>query len=572
MKTNVHKFGRYAGVLVALLLALLGVIYLRTASLNEKDFLTREERTWVNSYYRGIVVAPDPRWKPDVAVEQQQIYQGLTAEFMTLVEEKLGVHFLRLYAKTWDQVLAAEQRGEVDIHPVLAKSEARSREWEFTEPYIRIPMIIVMRASLKDSFSEDTMADFKMGVGHGYGIREFVAENCKDFNIVPVESDRFGLIKAAMGEIDLMITDLASASYHIEREGLTNLRLAATMGSLYEFSFATRRDNPILNSILNKALNQITREERRAIYDRWIVFDVKPFYQNRSFWYSAALSGLAVIVVLCVILIWNKTLKAEVKSKTRELQEARHRLEERVAARTDELAEVNQVLQREIDERVEMARDLLHISGNERARIGRELHDSIGQEMVGITFLSRAAQEGLSATDPDMAKRVGTIADHVERVIVGMKRIVRGLLPVDIMDKGLVVALGLLAREVEDLYGISCRFECDDDEACRVSDNALASNIYRIAQECVGNAAKHAGASEVVVRLLNERGMGILSVFDNGCGITLKEGHSGMGLKIIRYRAQLARGSISIQSNCDKGTTVVCRFDPSVSLHSEEIV
>jgi signal transduction histidine kinase len=279
-----------------------------------------------------------------------------------------------------------------------------------------------------------------------------------------------------------------------------------------------------------------------------------------------------VIVVLCVILIWNKTLKAEVKSKTRELQQARDRLEERVAARTDELAEVNQVLQREMDERVEMARDLLHISGNERARIGRELHDSIGQEMVGITFLSRAAQEGLSATDPDMAKRVGTIADHVERVIVGMKRIVRGLLPVDIMDKGLVVALGLLAREVEDLYGISCRFECDDDEACRVSDNALASNIYRIAQECVGNAAKHAGASEVVVRLLNERGMGILSVFDNGCGITLKEGHSGMGLKIIRYRAQLARGSISIQSNCDKGTTVVCRFDPSVSLHSEEIV
>ena len=572
MKTNVHKFGRYAGVLVALLLALLGVIYLRTASLNEKDFLTREERTWVNSYYRGIVVAPDPRWKPDVAVEQQQIYQGLTAEFMTLVEEKLGVRFLRLYAKTWDQVLAAEQRGEVDIHPVLAKSEARSREWEFTEPYIRIPMIIVMRASLKDSFSEDTMADFKMGVGRGYGIREFVAENCKDVNIVPVESDRFGLIKAAMGEIDLMITDLASASYHIEREGLTNLRLAATMGSLYEFSFATRRDNPILNSILNKALNQITREERRAIYDRWIVFDVKPFYQNRSFWYSAALSGLAVIVVLCVILIWNKTLKAEVKSKTRELQQARHRLEERVAARTDELAEVNQVLQREMDERVEMARDLLHISGNERARIGRELHDSIGQEMVGITFLSRAAQEGLSATDPDMAKRVGTIADHVERVIVGMKRIVRGLLPVDIMDKGLVVALGLLTREVEDLYGISCRFECDDDEACRVSDNALASNIYRIAQECVGNAAKHAGASEVVVSLLNERGVGILSVFDNGCGITLKEGHSGMGLKIIRYRAELARGSISIQSNCDTGTTVVCRFDPSVRLHSEEIV
>jgi signal transduction histidine kinase len=557
-------------MLLPLLCIVVGVIYFRAKDLKEHDFLTVEERAWINDYYRGIVVAPDPRWNPDTAVEQQQIYQGLTAEFMSLVEEKLGVRFLRLYAKTWDQVLAAEKRGEVDIHPVLAKSDARSGVWEFTEPYIRIPMIIVMRASIKDSVSEDTMSSFKIGVGHGYGIDEFVKENCENFNVVPVESDRFGLIKAAMGEIDLMITDLASASYYIEQEGLTNLRLAATMGSLYEFSFASRRDNPILNSILNKALKQITREERRAIYDRWIVFDIKPFYQNRSFWYSAALALFTVIVVLVVIIIWNQTLKSEVKSKTRELQQARDRLEERVEARTEELAEVNQTLQREIEERAEMARDLLHISGNERARIGRELHDSIGQEMVGITFLSRAAQDALVETQPDIAERVGTIADYVERVIVGMKRIVRGLLPVDIMDKGLVVALGLLAREAEAQSGIPCRFTCADDESCHVSDNALATNIYRIAQECVGNAEKHASASRIDILLLNERGMGVLSIADDGSGIVKKEGHRGMGLKIMRYRAELARGSLSVRSS-DKGTTVLCRFDPGVSLESTEI-
>jgi signal transduction histidine kinase len=540
--------------------------------LQHDDFLNSEERQWINDYYRGIVVAPDPRWRPDSTVEQQQIYQGLTSDFMALVERKLGVRFMRLYAQSWEQVLAAEARGEVDIHPVLAQSEARSKEWVFTDPYIRIPMIVVMRASLKDSFSPQSMNKMKMGVGRGYGIDAFVAEHCKGYNIVPVESDRFGLIKAAMGEIDLMITDLASASYYIEREGLTNLRLGATMGSLYEFSFASRRDNPILNSILNKALKQITREERRDIYDRWIVFDVKPFYRNRTFWYSAALVLLAVVMIFGVVIVWNMTLKVEVASKTRELKKARDRLEDRVEERTEQLAEANRALQRDIEERAEMARDILDISGGERARIGRELHDSIGQEMVGVTFLSRAVQEDLQDDRPDDAERVGRIADYVEGIITGMKRIVRGLLPVDIMDKGLVVALAQLAREVEGMYRIECRFTCDDEEACRIPDNALATNIYRIAQEAVGNAAKHASAKSVGIALCAGNGMDVLTISDDGHGIHQKEGHVGMGLKIMRYRAELARGSLAVQSSPEAGTTVVCRFDPGVSLDSDDLV
>ena len=557
--------------LVVRALCLTCLAYLAGCRWQSTDFLTKEERQWINDYYRGIVVAPDPRWKPDTGVDQQQIYEGLTSDFMALVEKKLGVRFLRLYTQSWEQVLEAEKRGEIDIHPVLVKSEDRTKDWEFSDPYIRIPMIVVMRASLKDEFSPKTMPTFKMGVGGGYGIDAFVEEHCEGYNIVQVESDRFGLIKTAMGEIDLMITDLASASYYIEREGLTNLRLAATMGSLYEFSFATRRDNPILHSIINKALKEITREERRAIYDRWIVFDVKPFYRNRTFWYSAGLALLTVIIVFGVVIAWNITLKVEVASKTRELQNARDRLEERVAERTEQLAEANAALQRDIEERAEMARDILHISGNERARIGRDLHDSIGQEMVGVTLLSRAVEEDLAEDRPEDAVRAGKIADLVENIVAGMKRIVRGLLPVDIMDKGLVVALGLLARESEAMYGVACRFTCEDEEACRLSDNALATNLYRVAQEAVGNAAKHASANTIEIALRVEGGKGELTVSDDGHGIEKKEGGSGMGLKIMRYRAELARGGLSVRSSAENGTEVVCRFDPLASVDMSEV-
>jgi signal transduction histidine kinase len=541
--------------------AVLTVILSGGCRLEQKDFLTHEERDWLDKNSGSIVVAPDPRWNVDKAVDQQQIYKGLTTDYMKLVEKKLGVRFMRLYTDSWEQVLEAEKRGEIDIHPVLARSEDRSRNWLFTDPYLRIPMIVVTRASLKDKFSPAKMRTMRMGVGHGFGIDEFVAEHCKDYNIVPVESDRFGLIEVSMGEIDLMITDLASASYYIESEGLTNLRLVATMGSLYEFCFASRRDEPLLHSILNKALKQITREERNAVYNRWIVFDTRPFYKNRLFWYSVIFAMFMVMVVITAILFWNSMLKAEVKVKTQELRLANEQLEQRVEERTEQLSEINKLLQQKIEERAVMARDLLHISGSERARIGRELHDSIGQEMVAITFLCRALEGRARESDADLGDGLARVSEHVEGVIAGMKRIVRGLLPVDIMDRGLVVALGQMAREVESTYNVVCGFECESEDALKISSNALATNIYRIAQEAVSNAVKHAGAKNIEISMSEADGKGILRVKDDGHGIDKSNTHAGMGLGIMRYRAELARGGLVINSSAD-GTEIICYFDP----------
>lgn len=554
-------------VLLIIAAAVIGVI--KNKAIRSNDFLTPEERYWVNANDQRLTVAPDPRWQSDQSVEDQQIYAGIIADFIALVERKLGIRFMRLYTQSWEQTLEAEARGKVDIHPVLVKSAQRSEKWLFTEPYMRIPVVVVIRASLKDAFSTEAMHRLRMGIGHGYGIEAFMRENIASDNIVPVESDRFGLIKAAMGEIDLMVTDLASASYYIEKEGLTNLRLAATLGSLYEFSFASRSDQPILNKILNKALAQISREDRRRIYDRWIAFDVKPFYQSRSFWYTAGIALLVMAMILGIVIAWNATLKVEVSIKTRALQMARDELEQRVEERTEQLAAANQALQREISERAAMANDILHISGNERARIGRDLHDSIGQQMVGISFLSRALEERLRAQLPGESTAAARISTQTNTLIQDMKRIVKGLLPVDLLDKGLVVAITQLARETEELHGIECRLLCVDEEVCQIRDNAMATNLYRIVQEAITNAVKHAkGAQHIEITLDVLDRCGTLVIKDDGGGIGEQHSAAGMGLKIMRYRAALAGGSLSVNVNDNGGTSVVCLFNTDFELET----
>lgn len=546
----------------------------------EADFLTVDEHAWIRNCGNHIVLAEDPRWKPDQAVEDQQIYEGITADFTTLIEHKLGVRFKRLRARFWVDVLDAEMRNKVDIHPVLVPSEERHEDWLFTDPYIKIPVVVVMRSNLKESFSPEKMKTMRMGVGYGYGISEFVSRNCKDYNVVSVESDRFGLIKASLGEIDLMITDLASASHYIEKEGLTNLRLAATMGSLYEFSFASIRDKPILHEILKKALKQITRKEKQEIYDRWIVFDSIPFYKNRQFWYTSVLVGGAVFSLLAVIMAWNLALKRKVSLTTRDLRrellerkraedaltKAHMELEKRVDERTRELAEANEALQNEIKERAKMAKEILKISSGERARMGRDLHDSIGQQLVGITLWSKTLEDHLRKATPEQADLAMKISREIERVIAETKYIVKGLLPVDIMKHGLVAALDRLARDTADMYALDCTFTCADEESCKIADNALATNIYRVAQEAVNNACKHGKATKIEIALELKNSKGILVVSDNGSGIPKQQGYAGMGLKIMRYRAEIASGSLSITSGPEKGTEILCRFQTDSEL------
>ncbi len=555
---------RLVSILFVAFVLLAGLYGVLRSPLAGHDFLTPEERAWLEKHAAHITVASDPRWEPDQAIAEQQIYAGISSDFMALVERKLGVRFLRLYTETWEQTLTLEARGEIDIHPVLFSSEARAERWLFTKPYMRIPVVALMRASLKERFEPEEIWGLRISVGHGYGIESFFRQHGGgQADLIPVESDRFGLIKAALGEIDVMVTDLASASYYIEEEGLTNLRLAATLGTMYAFRLASRKDKPVLHQILNKALEQVSRAERRRIYDRWIVFDTRPFYQSRDFWYAAISGLLVVLLIIMTILGWNAALKREVHRKTGELREAQRDLARRVKQRTAQLAEANAALETEMRERAQTAHDLLQVSGNERARMGRDLHDAMGQKLVGALYLCRVLTERLEERDDEDAVAASRIASVLDEALQDMKQIVRGVLPVDILDKGLVAALEALVKESASMHGIDCSFVCEDEEACAIADNTLATHLYRIVQEAIGNAVKHAvGVQRIAVRLAVHEGKGALHIEDDGT-VPFAEAAvaKGMGVKIMRYRALLAGGGLTIEPQPSGGTSVTCWFD-----------
>ena len=135
----------------------------------------------------------------------------------------------------------------------------------------------------------------------------------------------------------------------------------------------------------------------------------------------------------------------------------------------------------------------------------------------------------------------------------------RGLLPVVSDAYGLMSALTRHAEEIQDLFRITCRFECS--EPVLIYDVNVATHLYHIAREAVNNAIKHGHPGHVVIGLFVENGEGTLSVQDDGAGISdVPSSHKGMGLNIMNYRANMIGGSLDIRKNFTGGTSVVCLF------------
>lgn len=213
----------------------------------------------------------------------------------------------------------------------------------------------------------------------------------------------------------------------------------------------------------------------------------------------------------------------------------------------------------DITERKRMESALLEISGREQRQIGQDLHDGLGQHLTGIAFMSKVLQQQLAESGAAQAPHAAKIVRLVNDAIHKTRELARGLVPVFSDDHGLMSALQQWAAEVEDLFTVSCRFACD--EPILVTDVAMATHLYHIAQEAVNNALKHGAPEHLAITLSREGETGSLTVEDDGIGVPeIPTTHPGLGLRIMNYRANMLGGSLDIRRRAPRGTVICCRF------------
>ena len=213
----------------------------------------------------------------------------------------------------------------------------------------------------------------------------------------------------------------------------------------------------------------------------------------------------------------------------------------------------------DITERKHLEKTILEVSGREQRRIGQDLHDGLGQHLTGIAFMSKVQEQKLMEKSMPEAGDAAKIVRLVNEAIYKTRELARGLLPVVSDAQGLMSALQQWASEVEDLFGVSCRFQCF--APVLIHDDTVATHLYYVAREAVNNAIKHGHASRIVIRLAANQEQGVLTVTDNGSGIAdIPANNAGMGRHLMNYRARVIGGSLEIQRVATGGTMVSCSF------------
>jgi PAS domain S-box-containing protein len=224
----------------------------------------------------------------------------------------------------------------------------------------------------------------------------------------------------------------------------------------------------------------------------------------------------------------------------------------------DSAPEVESVA-RDITERKRLEREILQISNREQRRIGHDLHDGVCQQLAAIAYrvdmLADQLQEKKLGESSE-AERIGSLLNEA---MAQTRSVARGLFPVRLEEEGLVSALEEVAINASQLFRIRCDFACAAPEPKLETNTAL--HLYYIAQEAVLNGAKHGNASAVSVVIARQQERFTLTVQDNGRGFDLAAAQSGgMGIRIMRYRAQMIGATLDLKSRPGQGTQITCAF------------
>lgn len=214
---------------------------------------------------------------------------------------------------------------------------------------------------------------------------------------------------------------------------------------------------------------------------------------------------------------------------------------------------------RDITQQREVEAELVTITEDQQRSIGQELHDGVGQKVVGISFLAKLLSHGLQGTESELAPKAATLATQVNEVISEIRRLARGLLPIELESNGLNAALESFTQNTSSTFDVNCQYRPDGEVL--INNRIVSLHLFRIAQEAVNNAIRHGKAANIEVILKVRKHHFTLTIKDDGVGFDYenyqrKKDINGVGLQSMVYRAKLIKANVTFSRPDQTGFAV----------------
>lgn len=210
-----------------------------------------------------------PNWLPFDSINEKGKHEGISADFVKLMESRLGIDFELVETSEWKDSLQNMREKKIDILPMAMNTTSRRRDMNFTEPYIVEPFVIATFSS--ELFIKDVseILDKKIGIVKSYAIKEILKNRYPQINILDINNAEEGIEMIRKGQIFAYIDSAPAIGYVIRKHGVVDIKIAGRLYFDLKLSIATRNDEEILLGIMQKTLDSISEEEKNSIINKW---------------------------------------------------------------------------------------------------------------------------------------------------------------------------------------------------------------------------------------------------------------------------------------------------------------
>ena len=518
--------------------------------------LTKKERSWLNTN-PTVHLGVDPSWPPVEWIDEQGNYQGMTSDYIKFITNLLGLKVVNPKRMPWTDVLDNIKQDKLDVIPAVAVTPERSEFMNFSKPYLNFPFVIFTRDDAPFITDIQDLYGKHVGIENGYSSRQDLKRDHPELKLVTFKTTEDILHALSVGEVDAYVGNLTVAIYLLNKEGLTNIKVAAPTTYSFDLSIGVRKGLKELHTIMDKALSMIDEAKRNEIRQHWLKLNYKVGVD-----YALVIKvAIAVSILLLLILFWVFWVQRQKKIISLAKAET-----EKANAKLEELNQLKSLF---------------------IASVSHELRTPLNAVIGYSSIMMNGLHGKLNKEYQEYSERINKSGGHLLSLItdiIDVSKIESGNLDAELSDFDLDEIIDEAVNNLQELAEIKNLILTSHVDK-GISLHTDKRRLFQCILNFVSNAVKYSVEGEVTVTAEHDENGVTCTVTDTGVGISeedmnklfepferfdsdikVKTEGTGLGLYLTnKIVTEMLQGKISATSELGKGSSFMIRVPKVIS-------
>jgi diguanylate cyclase (GGDEF)-like protein len=292
-------------------------------NLENRVELNHEELTWLQQAEIKIGILDG--WRPIEFVDENGQFRGINKDVLNIIEERTDLKFKVIPFKSWHSLYQGLLDNKIDILANATPTEERREKVLFSDSYWGLPWVVLHPRNMGEQLNLENFYGKQIAIIKGYHLVAKIRQQHPNISLVLVDNIEEGMLALESGLVEGFIESLATATELLKRESLLPLMISVVEKINVDKShYAIRKDWPILKSIINKGLATISPQEKQAIYDKWFEVNIETGLNKNLVLRVSAQIGIIIFIILAIIVLWNRRLHKEIKTRKRLEEKMKH--------------------------------------------------------------------------------------------------------------------------------------------------------------------------------------------------------------------------------------------------------